>query len=66
MASHRRIGRLASWAAGTLTTAALATPAGADTLAEFYKGRTIPIVIGFAPGGAYDLYAQLLSHGLPQ
>jgi tripartite-type tricarboxylate transporter receptor subunit TctC len=30
-----------------------------DTVAEFYKGRTITILIGFPAGGSYDTYARL-------
>jgi tripartite-type tricarboxylate transporter receptor subunit TctC len=33
-------------------------PAGAEE--DFYKGKTISIIAGFAPGGGYDLYARLL------
>jgi len=36
-----------------------ALPAGAQTPAEFYKGKTITIVLGHPPGGSYDLYARL-------
>jgi len=35
--------------------------ASADKVADFYKSRTIKIVIGGSMGGAYGLYAQLLS-----
>ena len=28
---------------------------------DFYKGRTINLYIGFAPGGSYDLYARTLA-----
>ena len=30
-----------------------------DTVAEFYKGRTITILIGFPVDGSYDTYARL-------
>jgi tripartite-type tricarboxylate transporter receptor subunit TctC len=30
----------------------------------FYKGKTINIVVGFGPGGGYDLYARLLARFL--
>ena len=36
-------------------------PASADAVADFYKGKTMTIVVGFSPGGGYDLYARLLS-----
>jgi tripartite-type tricarboxylate transporter receptor subunit TctC len=41
-------------------------PASADAQgdSEFYKGKTIAIVVGFAPGGSYDAYARLLSRHL--
>ena len=42
------------------STAAVAQPA-----AELFKGRTIKIVVGFGPGGGYDLYARLLAKYLP-
>jgi tripartite-type tricarboxylate transporter receptor subunit TctC len=30
-----------------------------DSVATFYRGRTITITIGFPPGGSYDVYARL-------
>jgi hypothetical protein len=30
----------------------------------FYKGKTIRIIVGFGPGGGYDLYARLLARHL--
>ncbi len=36
------------------------TGALAQTPAEFYKGKTVNIVVGFGAGGGYDLYARLL------
>ena len=35
---------------------AAAQPAG-----DFYKGKTLSLVVGFTPGGGYDTYARLLS-----
>jgi tripartite-type tricarboxylate transporter receptor subunit TctC len=44
---------------------ALATlPASAQSGADFYKGKTIQIVVGFGVGGGYDLYARALSRYL--
>ncbi|MDQ4135546.1 MAG: tripartite tricarboxylate transporter substrate binding protein [Pseudomonadota bacterium] len=34
-------------------------PASAQSPEEFYKGKTIRIVLGHPPGGSYDLYARL-------
>ena len=41
--------------------AALVAPGHAQSLADFYRGRQIPLVIGYGPGGGYDLYARLLA-----
>jgi tripartite-type tricarboxylate transporter receptor subunit TctC len=35
-----------------------------DTVAEFYKGKTITLLIGFGPGGGYDTYARALARHL--
>ncbi len=32
-----------------------------DSLAQFYKGRNVSIIIGSSPGGGYDLYGRLIS-----
>jgi tripartite-type tricarboxylate transporter receptor subunit TctC len=40
--------------------ACLAAPAFADDVADFYRGKQISLVIGYGPGGGYDLYARLL------
>ena len=39
----------------------LVSAASADELEQFYKGKTIRVVIGHSAGGGYDLYARLLS-----
>lgn len=31
---------------------------------EFYKGRTIEILVGFGPGGGYDAYARALARSM--
>ena len=33
---------------------------------DFYKGKTISIIVGFAAGGGYDNYARLLSRHMPR
>jgi tripartite-type tricarboxylate transporter receptor subunit TctC len=47
-------------AASAIVALSLATPARAQTAEEFYRGRTITILVGFTAGGGYDLYARLL------
>jgi tripartite-type tricarboxylate transporter receptor subunit TctC len=52
-------------AAGCALALALAAPACAqESGAEFYRGKTITIVIPIGPGGAYDAYARLVSRHL--
>jgi tripartite-type tricarboxylate transporter receptor subunit TctC len=36
----------------------------ADPVENFYKGRTVPFVVGYTAGGAYDLYARVLARHL--
>src|ERR1700744_3359520 len=40
--------------------AGVASPAAADDIADFYRGKRITLVIGYGVGGGYDLYARLL------
>jgi tripartite-type tricarboxylate transporter receptor subunit TctC len=39
----------------------LAGYAGTATAADFYQGKTISIVVGYAAGGGYDTYARTLA-----
>jgi tripartite-type tricarboxylate transporter receptor subunit TctC len=47
-------------AAAALTLAAHGARA-ADSAADFYKGKTIQLYIGYSPGGGYDEYARVLA-----
>ena len=38
-----------------------AAAAHAQSVEDFYKGKTINLVIGFSVGGGYDLYARMLA-----
>src|SRR3954465_6230741 len=38
---------------------ATAAAAGAD-VADFYRGKTLRILVGYGPGAGYDVYARLL------
>src|SRR5437016_5454794 len=42
-------------------TALLPSDAGADTVADFYRGKTINVYIGVNVGGGYDFEARLLA-----
>ena len=37
------------------------SPEEAQTPEEFYRGKTIQVLIGLSPGGAYDAYARMLA-----
>ena len=58
---------LASLTCGALAVAALAavtfspTAAKADSVSDFYKNKTIKILVGYPPAGSYMAYAQLAS-----
>jgi len=39
-------------------------PAHAEPVADFYRGKTVGIYIGFPPGGGYDLYARMVAQHL--
>jgi tripartite-type tricarboxylate transporter receptor subunit TctC len=42
------------------------TPANADPIADFYKGKSLRMLIGYGPGGGYDLYGRLVAEFLPR
>ena len=35
--------------------------ARADEVADFYKGKTVQLLVGYGPGGGYDIYARVLA-----
>ncbi len=45
--------------------AGLPAPAAAQqSVEDFYRGRKIDLIIGYSPGGTYDLYARLVARHL--
>jgi tripartite-type tricarboxylate transporter receptor subunit TctC len=56
-----------SIASGMLAALAMlaAPPARAETAEEFFKGKQIQLIIGYNPGGPYDIYARLAATLLP-
>src|SRR3979409_1696929 len=40
---------------------ALASPAHAQSVEDFYKGKTVNMIIGYSVGGGYDLYGRLVA-----
>jgi tripartite-type tricarboxylate transporter receptor subunit TctC len=53
---------LTRWMAAMLALAALAVaPARADAVADFYKGKQVNLIVGYGPGGGYDVYGRLVA-----
>ena len=50
--------------AGLALAAMSVAGARADAISDFYEGKTFTIVIGYPPGGAYDLYARTIARHL--
>src|SRR5260370_31033034 len=46
--------------------AIVASVFGTAAADEFYRGKTVRLVVGTAPGGGYDLYSRLLAQHLPR
>ncbi len=57
MSGAKNLFHLAPVLAGAL----LATPAGAQSAADFYKGKQIKMIVGFAAGNDYDIGARVLA-----
>ncbi len=49
-----------------LAIAALAVgqSAPANSAEDFYKGKTVKIIVGYSPGGGYDIYARILASNI--
>lgn len=46
---------------GVICAGLTTSPVLADSVADFYKGRTISLLMGTGPGGSYDLYARVIA-----
>jgi len=42
------------------------TPARAQSVADFYRGKIVRMLIGYGPGGGYDIYGRLVAEFLPR
>ena len=40
--------------------------AAADPIADFYAGKTLRMLVGYGPGGGYDIYGRLVAEFLPK
>jgi tripartite-type tricarboxylate transporter receptor subunit TctC len=54
------------WKAAALVAVALMlpAPARAQSVADFYRGRQVQLLIGYSAGAGYDLYARVLARHL--
>src|SRR5471030_2429247 len=43
-----------------------ALPAQAEPIEDFYRGKTLRLLIGYGPGGGYDIYGRLVAEFLPR
>jgi tripartite-type tricarboxylate transporter receptor subunit TctC len=43
-----------------------AVPTEAQPVADFYRGKTLRMLIGYGPGGGYDIYGRLIAEFLPR
>src|SRR6266705_1086349 len=43
-----------------------AVPAQAEPIEDFYRGKTLRMLIGYGPGGGYDIYGRLVAEFLPR
>jgi tripartite-type tricarboxylate transporter receptor subunit TctC len=57
----RIVSGLVALAMGAAAALVPPTAAAADPVEEFYKGKTLRIVIGYAAGGGYDLYGRVFA-----
>jgi tripartite-type tricarboxylate transporter receptor subunit TctC len=56
---------LQALAAAAFVVALVASPAQAEqSAADFYKGKTVSLLLGTGPGGSYDLYARIFADHL--
>src|SRR4051794_8929472 len=54
------VGRVHRFAVAGFILGAAATAVRAEPVADFYKGKTINFIIGYATAGATDVYARLV------
>jgi tripartite-type tricarboxylate transporter receptor subunit TctC len=59
--SGRTVGQLLTATALGAAAACIASAASADSVADFYSGKRITLVIGYGTGGGYDQYARVLA-----
>jgi tripartite-type tricarboxylate transporter receptor subunit TctC len=64
MSLDRTVRLTRALAVGLLAFAAPTRSGHAQSVEDFYRGKTVMLAIGFSAGGGYDLYARLLARHL--
>jgi tripartite-type tricarboxylate transporter receptor subunit TctC len=54
------------WALAAAAMLFVASPSNADPIEDFYRGKSLRMLIGYGPGGGYDLYGRLVAEFLPR
>ena len=62
---NRAISRATAVAIALIVGSVAALSARADSVADFYSGRNVTILVGYGAGGTYGQYAQIMAHYLP-
>lgn len=62
----KRLAALMTVIAGCAVPASIVPALAQQSAEEFYKGKNIELIIGYSPGGGYDLYARLVGQFLGQ
>jgi len=52
--------------AASVAAVLLAPAAKAEPIADFYRGKSLRMLIGYGPGGGYDIYGRLVAEFLPR
>ena len=53
-------------AAAAIVAATPVSSVQAEPIADFYRGKTLRMLIGYGPGGGYDIYVRLVAEFLPR
>jgi tripartite-type tricarboxylate transporter receptor subunit TctC len=53
--------RVGAWILALTATSLITPPVAAQTVAEFYNGKTVAVLMGTGPGGSYDLYGRTIA-----
>lgn len=64
MITFRRFAAVMTVVAGCAVPASIVPALAQKSVEEFYKGKNVDLIIGYSPGGGYDLYARLVGQFL--